>query len=607
MRKKANFFSDNPDLKFHLQKRGLLREMFPHIGEKEREAIATNTEEEYERAWLEALSSFGEVIGTEVAPGARQVEDEELKLDAKGNLLPGATLAANIELLKEMGIAPFSASAKYGGLGAPFMVQCCVFELLFRACPSTALNVIWHGTVAHVIDLYGTQELKDNYIPKLNSGEWSGCMALTEPAAGSDLAALTSYAERQADGTYLFYGGKRFITNGTAEVVLVLAKTTKGAQGLQHLSMFVVPRFIAAEPNYQVAKLEDKLGLKGSATCDLNFDGAKAWLLGEEDKGFSYMLTLMNGARIVTAFQAIGNLEAIKRMANDYANVRVTWGKKIAQHELIAEKLQDLEMDLVAIRSLAYKAAFRESVSESAEANLQRVQGEERVQLEKKIASYRRRVRQWIPLIKYWVGENTVKQARNALQIHGGYGYSREYMPEFWLRQSVILSIYEGTSQIQALMCVKDLLKEILRNPRAFIERTVALNIKGISESSKLRKKLNKTKQFVNSATISILFTLIKKNFATNIQMKDLLKGMERLKKNLKLKDFSHALLNAERICEMKCYVALSESLVWDAEADPTRESIADRFLTKAIPQMTRLKAEIEISDSLQVQSSARK
>ena len=602
MRKKADFFADNSDLDFHLRQSGFLRELYALTSTQDRDALSANSAEEYEQAWLQALASFGEVVGSEVAPHTRQVEDEKQSVDELGNLQPGPRLAANIKLLYDMGVAPFTARTEWGGLGAPFIAQCCVFELLFRACPSTALNVIWHGTVAEVIEEFGSQELQQRYVPKLSSGEWSGCMVLTEAGAGSDLSALTSYAERQDDGNWKLYGSKRFITNGAADVALVLANTSKGRQGLQHLSMFVAPRLIDGKPNYQVARLEDKLGLAGSATSDLNFDGTQAQLIGEEDKGLSYMLLLMNGARIVTGFQGVGTLEAIYRIAKNYAGERRTWGKKIADHELIADKLLDMEMDLKAIRSLVYKAAFRQSFLNMAKDYLAAnpdLDQATRQQLEEKITAYRRRIRQWIPLIKYQVGENVTKHARNALQIHGGYGYSREYLPELWLRQSVILSIYEGTSQIQALMCIKDLLKEVLRNPRAFIERSLALNVKGISESSKLRKKLNKTKQLVNSATIKILLSLIGKNFASGVsrlRMKNLLQGLEKLKKNLKLRDFSHALLNAERLCEMKCQVALAEVLVWDAEADKAREKTAHRFLDKAIPKLQGLKAEIEAS-----------
>ena len=604
MRKKADFFSDNPDLEFHLRQSGFLRELYFFTSAQDREAVAAESAEEYEQSWLQALASFGEAVGSEIAPHIRQVEDERPSVDELGNLQPGPRLAANIKLLHDVGIAPFTAGSKWGGLGAPFIVQCCMFELLFRACPSSALNVTWHGTVAEVVAAFGNAEIIQRYVPKLSSGEWSGCMVLTEPAAGSDLAALTAYAEQQDDGNWRLYGSKRFITNGAADVALVLANTTKGRQGLKHLSLFIAPRLSDGKPNYQVARLEDKLGLAGSATCDLNFDGSQAQLLGEANKGFSYMLLMMNGARIVTGFQGVGTLEAVYRIAKDYASQRHTWGKKIAHHELIADKLFDMEMDLKATRSLVYKAAFRQSFIDMAKAYLVAnpdLDDDKRQQLERKMTAYQRRIRQWIPLIKYQVGENVVMHARNALQIHGGYGYSREYLPELWLRQSMILSIYEGTSQIQALMCIKDLMKEVLRNPRAFIERTLALNVKGISESSKLRKKLNKTKQLVNSATVKILLSLIGKNFASGVsrlRMKDLVQGLEKLKKNLKLRDFSHALLNAERLCAMKCHVALAEALVWDAEADKTREKTAHRFLDKAIPRLQGLKAEIEASNT---------
>lgn len=598
MRQKANFYTDNPDIEFHLQ--GQLEELYQFITPAHCELLGIDDQQGYRDVWVEGLKSFGEAIGTEIAPHIQQVEEEELSFDADDNLQMGKALQANVKLLRDMGIAPFGAAETHGGLGAAFAVQCCLFEMLVRACPSTALNVVWYGTIAEIIDRFGSQAHKDTYMPLLASGELSGCMALTEPETGSDLAAITSYGERQADGSYKLYGNKRFISNGTAELALVLARSSKSVSGLKHLSLFVVLRRRGDQLNYRITKLEKKLGLRGSATCDLNFQGAHAQLLGEEDKGLSYMLGLMNNARIATAYQGVGSLEAIYRIADAYAQQRHTWGKPIASHELIAEKLADMKMDLAAIRSLTYKAGFHGSYVLMARAKLARgeLSEQEERSLQREIANRQRRLRHWIPLIKYWVGEHVPYHARNALQIHGGYGYTQEYLPELWLRSTTILSIYEGTSQIQALMCMKDTLKDILRSPSKFIEKTIALKVKGLSESL-LRRKLNRAKRHVNAALLSIFYGLIKENFALNIsklQLKSLTQGMERLRKNIKMQNFSHALRNAERICEMKCYVALAESLVWDAERDPQRKAIALRYLNRSLPRLACLKAEIDAS-----------
>ncbi|MDE3270351.1 MAG: acyl-CoA dehydrogenase family protein [Pseudomonadota bacterium] len=599
MRQKINFYTDNPDIDFHLLDR--LGELYQFITPAHRELLGVDDEQSFCDVWLEGLRSFGEAIGTEIAPRIQQVEEEELTLDADDNLQMGKALRANVKLLNDLGIAPFGAVETHAGMGAPFAVQCCLFEMLVRACPSTALNVIWYGTIAEIVDRFGSQAQKDTFIPPLASGAMSGCMALTEPETGSDLAAISSYGERQADGSYRLYGNKRFITNGTADLALVLARSSKTFAGLKHLSLFIVPRRCGKKLNYRVTKLEKKLGLQGSATCDLNFQGATAELLGEEDKGLSYMLALMNNARIATSYQGVGSLEAIYRIATTYAGQRQTWGKPIANHELIAEKLADMQMDLAAIRSLAYKAGFHESYVMMARAYLERNDELEPVAAEKlqqQVMAHQRRLRHWIPLIKYWVGEHVPYHARNALQIHGGYGYTKEYLPELWLRSTTILSIYEGTSQIQALMCMKDTLKDILRSPSKFIERTIALNVKGLSESM-LRRKLNRAKRHVNAAMLSVFLGLVRENFALNIsklQLKALRQGMERLRKNIKMQDFSHALRNAERICAMKCHVALAESLVWDAERDPRRKALALRYLNRSLPRLACLKAEIDAS-----------
>lgn len=603
MLKKQNFYQDNPDILFQMTRRVDFEALFQGLAEDERQALGVTTQDELREQTLTVLDSLGEISGTELAANAAQVEKEEIKLqDGEVHLPP--TLSQNVQKLLEFGCASLGVGTKYGGLGVPFLFEASANELIMRACPSTGLNIVWYSAVGHIIEKFGTPEIKDEILPKITAGEWSGCMALTEADAGSDLAALRTYGEKQADGSWRLYGSKRFISNGCGQVALVLAMNEKGAKGLHNLNLFLCLRKQGGKSNYTVTKIEDKLGLHGSATCELNFDGSDALLLGEHGKGFQHMLHLMNDARIAVAFQALGYMEAIHRMTADFASQRKTWGKPIAQHELIAERLLDMETEIKATRSLCYQAGYNQSVMYQGERELKRrkdLSEEERAVVEKRVAKAKKRVRRWTPLLKWYTAEKCVEMARAGLQIHGGYGYTKEYRAEWWVRESLILPLYEGTSQIQALMCVKDTLKDVIRQPRRFIETALGLRVQTLRVGDTLRKKLYRARQLESSAVVAILLRLLKANARASIsevKSADLLRMVKILSRDLiKMENVGPALMHAERLVEIKSLVALAECLVWDAEAEPSRKDLAERFLNKTWPRLQMLKGEIEMDD----------
>jgi alkylation response protein AidB-like acyl-CoA dehydrogenase len=598
MQKKENFLTDNPDIEFQLRNRINYEEVFEWLSAEERDVMSVTNGEEFKNTAVEVLEALGDICGSVVAPNARAVEEEHPEIK-DGDVVFGPKITENINSLIEFGVAGLSAHPKYGGMGAPFFLETAALEMIHRACPSTGLNIVWYSSIAHVIQKFGTQDQQDRVNDKIATGQWSGCMALTEPDAGSDLGAVRTYGERQEDGTYKLHGTKRFISNGCGQVALVLGMKEKGAVGLENLSLYLCLRKNEdGSHNYSVSKLEEKLALPGSATCEMNFDGSHAELIGEEGKGFKYMLKLMNDARIATAFQGIGMMEASLRLAQEFASQRKTWGKPIAHHEMIAEKLLDMEVDTKALRSLCYQAAYNQSMMYLGEAYLKNKELSEsdRKEVEKKVAKYRKRVRRWTPLVKWYGAERAVSMARDCVQIHGGYGFSKEYRAEFWYRESMILPLYEGTSQIQALMTVKDTMKEVIRQPRAFVEYYMGHKIKSLAEGDKLRRNLYKAKQIINSGIVSLLMQLVKLNAAPTINKPgDITKLIRMVSKNLiKMENISPALLHAERLCEMKALVAMAETLVWDAEADSSRRWIAERFLNKSLPKLAMLKEEME-------------
>ena len=604
MQRKDNFFLDNADIAFQLKKRMDFEALFNGLTKAEKAATNCQSVEEFKSMSLTVLETLGEICGSVLAPNAVQIEKEPITLK-NGEVLFPPTLTKNVQALLEFGCSTLGASPEYGGLATPFLIEMIASELIMRACPSTGLNIVWYSGVAHIIEKFGSKAIKDQVLPRIVGGEWSGCMALTEPDAGSDLASMRTYAEAQPDGTVKIFGSKRFISNGCGQVALVLAMREKGASGLNNINMYMCLRKDEqGRDNYQVTKIEDKLGLHGSATCELAFDGSTGVLLGEDGKGFQHMLHLMNDARIAVGFQGLGLMQAVWRMASDYAAQRKTWGKPIAQHELIAEKLMDLEVETTAVRSLCYQAALSQSLMYQAERDLKQNlhwSDEERAQVEKTHAIHRKRVRRWTPLIKWYVGERAPEVARTCLNIYGGYGYTNEYRAEWWMRESLILSLYEGTSQIQGLMCVKDTLKAVIRRPTQFIETALGLKVQKLRTKDPLKKRLYEAKQLEAGAIIAILLKLVKTNFrATISEVKptDLPRFVKMLAREfVKMQNVGPALLHAERITQIKALVELGECLYRDGEADPARRWMAERWLGKTLPRIEALKKEIEYDD----------
>jgi 3-(methylthio)propanoyl-CoA dehydrogenase len=604
MQKKENFFQDNPDLQFFMNQRLDFETLFKLTPATHREVLGVTNAEEYKSIWLQSFDQIGEISGTIIAKNQQAVAKKDVVLRDGEVVFPVETIE-NMKALIEVGLPGLGIDPEYGGLPSPISFELPLVEMIFRACPSTFLNATWFSAIARVIDEFGSKAQKDLCLPKIASGEWSGNMALTEPDAGSDLGAIATYAEPQGNGKVKLFGSKRFISNGCGMVSLVLAKRTKGAEGLKELNLYLCLRKKPdGQPNYTISKIEEKVGLHGSATCELQFEGSDAELIGEDGKGFDYMLHLMNEARIAVAFQGLGIMEAVIRVAKQYTSERKAWGRAIAQHEMIAERLLDMEVSAHGLRSLCFQAGSALALSTMSGKLLASQSGLNPDELEAigKIKKQQtRRLRRWTPLVKYFSGEWAFKMARDCMQMHGGYGYSMEYIPQLWLRESLIIPVYEGTSQIQALMCLKDSMKDIIRNPTTFIESALGTKVQAVREKNPLKRKLNALRQDYNASLMAIIFKLVKKNVRqsmSGVSPSDVRQILKIVTKDLiKFESLQPAILHAERITELKLMVAVGESLIRDADVDSSREWIAERWLNRSLPDATRLRMIIETDE----------
>ncbi len=370
-----------------------------------------------------------------------------------------------IQAWKDLGqggwVSPTSSS-EFGGMGLPESVGTAISEFTTGANSSVSLTILLTRGAAHLIESFGSDELKATFCRRMYAGEWAGTMCLTEPSAGSDLAALTTKAEKQADGTYLISGEKIFITSGdhdlTPNIVhAVLARTTGAPAGAKGISLFVVPKFrvnpdgSVGEPNdVACSGIEHKLGINGSSTCSLVFGGSgkcQGFLLGRERTGLLLMFQMMNAARYEVGVQGLAIASAAYQAALGFARERLqgrSYKDPGANGQVTILEHPDVRRSL--LLQSAYVQAMRALVSFTGWCmdKSHTTEGEEHDRWEGLVDLF-------TPVCKAWCSDWGFRVAEWALQVHGGYGYTKEYPAEQYLRDVKIASIYEGTNGIQAL------------------------------------------------------------------------------------------------------------------------------------------------------------
>jgi alkylation response protein AidB-like acyl-CoA dehydrogenase len=341
-----------------------------------------------------------------------------------------------VELYRENDIFALFHDQAHGGLGTGALLGLVAIEEVSKVCATSGLILAVQELGSLGLKLAGSEEQQRRYLPKLASGEWLTAYALTEAGSGSDSAAMRSTARREGDG-YVLDGGKRFITNaGVAKLYTVFAKTDPDA-GHAGISAFVVE---ADTPGFEVARLEPKLGIAGSTTGELVFDGVRvpaANRLGEEGEGFRIAMRILDRSRAGVGAQALGIAQGATDYAVEYAKTRVTMGKPIGEHQLVAAKLADMETACEAARGLLYR--FGQMVDAGVDA----------AELTKASAQ-----------AKLYCSDVAMAVTTEAVQVLGGYGYIKEYPVERMLRDAKITQIYEGTNEIQRLVIARELLKE---------------------------------------------------------------------------------------------------------------------------------------------------
>ncbi|MDR2729245.1 MAG: acyl-CoA dehydrogenase family protein, partial [Chitinispirillales bacterium] len=393
-------------------------------------------------------SIIGELGGEFIAPAAPAVDENGPTLANNQVTLHPATQKA-MDMLAKSDMMGFVIPRQYGGLNMPNTILTIAADILSRA-DGSFLNFGLQQDNAGTINKFASEEQKQAYLPKLCSGEWDSAMVLTEPDAGSDLQSVNLKATQGADGKWYLNGVKRFITNGCGTIGLVLARSEEKGKGARGLSFFLYKR----DDKMIIRRLEHKLGIHGSPTCELQFNNAPAELIGERQRGLTkYTLWLMNNARLGVAAQGVGIAEAAYREADLYAAKRIQFGAPVRDLPPVFEMLTEMKVSLEAGRSLLYETARFVDLKECLEDYSEKHPDEKGEIIEEK-KKYAKLANLFTPICKAYNTEMANKVAYDAIQIHGGTGYMREFNAERHYRDARITNIYEGTTQLQVVAAI---------------------------------------------------------------------------------------------------------------------------------------------------------
>lgn len=447
----ANFYTDNPDLKQHLS-HPLMRKIVElkerNYTEAEKFDYAPINYEDALDNYDKVLEIVGELCGGIISENAEGVDHEGPTVE-NGRVTYASGTQANLDACRKAGLMGMAMPRRFGGLNFPITPYIMAADIVSRA--DTGFENLWGlQDCAETLYEFGNEDQKARFIPRVCAGETMS-MDLTEPDAGSDLQSVMLKATEQPDGTWRLNGVKRFITNGDSDIHLVLARSEDGTKDGRGLSMFIYDK---RDGGVNVRRIENKMGIKGSPTCELVYKNAKAELCGSRRLGLiKYVMALMNGARLGIAAQSVGVSEIAYREALAYAKDRKQFGKAIIEFPAVYEMLAVMKAKLDASRSLLYETSRFVDMYKVYEdiAKERSLTPEERAEMKK----YSKLADACTPLVKGLGSEYCNQNAYDCIQIHGGSGFMKDYACERVYRDARITSIYEGTTQLQVVAAIR--------------------------------------------------------------------------------------------------------------------------------------------------------
>jgi alkylation response protein AidB-like acyl-CoA dehydrogenase len=455
-----NFYLDNPDLRFRVER----ADLGPVVGIKERgysyAASRRNAPRDFADAqddWRLVLEILGDICANIISPRAAEADEEGASYE-NGRVTYAKATQAAIEAFRKSEILGCMLPWEFGGLNLPETVYQAMIEMVSRA-EGGLMTIFGLQEIASTINEFADEDIKARVLPRFARGEVFGAMVLTEPDAGSDLGSVQCRATLDAaTGAWRINGVKRFITNGNADIHLVLARSEDGSKDARGLSMFLVER----DETVRIRRIENKLGIHSSPTCEIQYSDSPALLVGKRRFGLMRCaMALMNGARLAVASQAVGISEAAYREALRYAGERAQFGKTIASLPAVSRMLVSMKGEIEAARALIFETSvwvdtFKACEQRQIELEKAGAPSDPALISRKKQASNLADI--LTPLSKYYATEMGNRVCYKGMQVHGGVGYMREFNAERHYRDVRITNIYEGTSQLQVVAALGKML-----------------------------------------------------------------------------------------------------------------------------------------------------
>ena len=519
----------------------------------ESDTAPANFEDAYDQ-YRQALELTGTLCAQKIAPLSASADKEGARLDGGKVIYPSASQEA-WSLLAKSGFTGVLLPREFGGAQFPGTIYTMMIEMVSRA-DASLMTLFGYQDVGELVARYADKQVADKFLPGYCAGTILGSMVLTEPHAGSDLQAIKVTATINPDGEWRLNGVKRFISNGGAEMLLVLARSEPDVNGIFGLSLFVCP----GGDEVRVARIEEKMGLHASPTCELHFDDAPAHLVGERRMGLlKYVPHAFNQARFSVAAQALGIAEAAYAGALEYAQERKSFGRRLFDIAAVSEMLISMRVRLESCRALLYEGTQRLDLQNQLEIALSTKSGDQ--------SKLHQQFRQLValtdlssPMTKYFVTEQATRVCHDAQQVFGGMGYMRETGIEQLVRDIRITTIYEGTSQIQIASCIRHILRDV------FEKKITAMQSISFDHS---QKPLASTLASMRADFLNALVTF---------------------------RTFDNEMRNAaaREIVDMYAYIYVGYLVLSDSNASPRKLSVARTFILGAEAEVTKSKCTIE-------------
>jgi len=492
-----NFFTENEDIQLIFENTDL-REVIDlkegDYSEYDKYDYAFRNAEDAKDGYREVLKLMGEISAQIISPLAPDVDEEGCHFNS-GKVEYPEGIKKDMEILKKSNLMGFTLPRKYGGLNLPTFVYSIAIEMVSQA-DASLMNIFGLQDIADTINEFADESLKAKYLPLFTSGKVTGAMALTEPDAGSDLQAVQLKAiPDEEKGIWYLNGVKRFITNGCGDVLLVLARSEAGTKDGRGLSMFLCEK----DDTLVVRRIENKLGIHGSPTCELQFNNTKAYLIGKRRLGLiRYVMALMNGARLGVACQGLGIAQAAYLEGLDYAREREQFGTAIVNMPLVYDMLVNAIVSIEAARLLIYDTSRIVDLKNGYEKKLEKTENPTK-ELRKTAKYYSSLASLLTPMAKYLATEYANKVSYDMLQVHGGTGYMKDFNIERHYRDARITNIYEGTTQLQYVAAMGGIVTRVVEPELDKLEASFTEDFQKpyIKELRDKRALLNKTIDFL--------------------------------------------------------------------------------------------------------------